>query len=302
MKLLKQLSVRAPMLWLAAVLLVCLMVVISRSHGGHGYVRASAFEDIAGVGPSPVPTAPTEIATVTSTETPASATATPTYTRTPTNTRTSTITRTSTPTGTRVFSPTRIPTNTRNVPSPVPTAVLCDLNFSDTQPSDWYYGAVQWLVCNSIASGYSDATFRPANNITRAQITKIIVLASNWDLIDPKVPRFSDVPRGALFYEYIETAVAHAAISGYPDDTFRPNGGVTRGELARIVVLARAWTLDRPGAATFVDVPSGSPFFAYIETAVRHRVVSGYTDGTFHPERGATRAQLAKVVQSAFAP
>ena len=57
-------------------------------------------------------------------------------------------------------------------------------------------------------------------------------------LLDPTRPSFTDVPRGAPFYNYIETARAQTLIAGYADGTFRPNNSVTRGQLSKMLYLA----------------------------------------------------------------
>src|SRR5215210_6230174 len=60
---------------------------------------------------------------------------------------------------------------------PLATPVPCLLPFYDVEESDYYYQPVKYLYCHSSISGYGDGTFRPGNNITRAQILKIVVLA-----------------------------------------------------------------------------------------------------------------------------
>lgn len=191
------------------------------------------------------------------------------------------------------------PTATPGVPGPVPTGIPanCTLNFSDVQPTDWFFPYVQWIVCNNIAGGYNDGTFRPNNNTTRAQASKIIVLASRWQLVSPPAPTFSDVPVGSTFYSYIETAVQHNILTGYNDGTFRPGNSVTRGQFSKLAVLARGWALDNPVNARFTDVPVGSTFFQYVETAAAKGVLGGYNDGTFRPGNNATRAQMSKMVE-----
>jgi hypothetical protein len=132
---------------------------------------------------------------------------------------------------------------------------------------------------------------------------------------------FADAPPSALFFPYIETARAAGIVGGYPcggidpqtgaaepcDSNTRPyyRGGnvVTRGQLSKIVVgtaqQVQGWTLRNPPTATFSDVPVGSTFYPYIETAVCHGVLGGYADGTFRPNNPATRGQIAKIVYSA---
>jgi S-layer homology domain len=46
---------------------------------------------------------------------------------------------------------------------------------------------------------------------------------------------FSDVPPGSAFYDFVRCLACRDIISGYPDNTFRPNSPVTRGQLSKIV-------------------------------------------------------------------
>jgi hypothetical protein len=66
--------------------------------------------------------------------------------------------------------------------------------FNDVPPTDPFYTYIQWLACRGVISGYSDGTFRPYNNTTRGQLTKIITLAEGWPIYTPPTPNFSDVP------------------------------------------------------------------------------------------------------------
>jgi plastocyanin len=172
--------------------------------------------------------------------------------------------------------------------------------FNDVFPGDYFYAAVNWLASRGIISGYADGTFHPYNNTTRGQVTKIVVLSEGWTLANPAQPAFSDVPATHAFYRYVETAVQHGIISGYSDGTFRPGNNVTRGQLAKIVVLGRGWTLLNPTQPTFSDVYSDNAFFRHIETAVQRGIISGYGDATFRPGNNATRGQLSKIIYNAL--
>ena len=107
---------------------------------------------------------------------------------------------------------------------------------------------------------------------------------------------FSDVTQGDWFYEYVNCLYCRGAISGYADGTFRPNSNTTRGQMAKIIVLAYAIDIYIPNTPTFTDVPADHPFYQYIETAVHNGIVSGYADGTFRPGNNVTRGQLSKIV------
>jgi hypothetical protein len=165
-----------------------------------------------------------------------------------------------------------------------------------------YFAEVTFLNSARVVSGYADGTFRPYNNVTRAQVAKIVVLAFGLPLVAPDGQRFSDVAASDEFASYIETAYANGLVSGYEDGTYRPANNVTRGQLAKIVVQAAKLKLDNPESATFSDVAVGSTFYRYIETAYSHGLLSGYPDGTFRSGLEASRGQVCKVTMNAAFP
>jgi hypothetical protein len=105
-------------------------------------------------------------------------------------------------------------------------------------PGDWFYSPIETAYSHGIIGGYGDGTFRPYNDVTRGQLSKMLVLAQGWTLLDPETGHFSDVPRGSAFYTYIETALSRNIISGYGDGTFRPGNNATRGQLAKMLYSA----------------------------------------------------------------
>jgi hypothetical protein len=238
----------------------------------------------------------------TNTQPPGTGTPIPTATQpAPTNTQVATATQ---PPGTGTPIPTAtqpggtgtpVPTNT---PADTPTAVptVCGLSFTDVPPDYWAHQYINYMACNGIISGYSDGTFRPGNNTTRGQLSKVVVLAEGWPINTTGGPHFVDVPTNHAFYPYIETAYNHQIISGYSDDTFRPGNNVTRAQLSKIVVLAANWTIDTTGGPHFTDVAATDPFYGYIETAYNHQIISGYSDNTFRPGNNSTRAQVCKII------
>ena len=100
--------------------------------------------------------------------------------------------------------------------------------------------------------------------------------------------------------EGLETAYEHGIIGGYSDNTFRPGNEVSRGQLCKIIVLAEQWPINTQGGPHFTDVPVGSTFYTFIETAYYHAIISGYTCGPscleFRPGNNATRGQICKIV------
>jgi hypothetical protein len=126
------------------------------------------------------------------------------------------------------------------------------------------------------------------------------VLAKGWPIDTSGGPHFSDVPSSNLFYEYIETAYHHSIISGYADGTFRWGNNITRAQLSKVIVLAQQWPTNTSGGPHFSDVPQGSTFYQYVETAYNYGIISGYADGTFRPGNNATRGQISKITYLAI--
>src|SRR5438132_9598146 len=91
--------------------------------------------------------------------------------------------------------------------------------FRDVPTTYPFYQYIETAYRQGVISGYGCGTgcleYRPGNNITRAQLCKIVVLAENWVVNPPAVPTFRDVPNTHPFYGYIETAYTHRIISGY---------------------------------------------------------------------------------------
>lgn len=86
-------------------------------------------------------------------------------------------------------------------------------------------------------------------------------------------------------------------INGYEDGTFKPNNGVTRAELVRMI--NRAAGLTDAGTSSFSDVASSDWFANDVAIAVNAGYANGMGDGTFAPDTFVTRAQAAKFIASA---
>jgi hypothetical protein len=212
----------------------------------------------------------------------------------------------------------------RTTSGPVQPITVAHTRFWDVPTSLWAYPFVEELAARGAVNGYSDGSFRPNNNTTRGQMAKIVVLAFGFPLPQPQSHTFADVPPGSTFFQYVESAYERGLIQGYacggpfePCDAqnrpyYRPNANVTRGQISKIVVIAAGWPLENPPLPTFSDVPFGTTFFQYVETAYSHQLLTGYSCGGpgepcdvqnrpyFRPGNNATRAQISKLVYLAI--
>jgi hypothetical protein len=178
-------------------------------------------------------------------------------------------------------------------------------------------------VCRGIISGYADGTFRPNNDVTRGQLSKIVANAAGFEE-SVNGQTFEDVPTGSTFYQFIERMSVRQIISGYPcggagepclsgKPYFRPNANATRGQISKIVANS-AGLNDPLGPQRFEDVLPNSTFYDFIQRLASRNVMSGYPCGGpgepcmpgsrpyFHPNANATRGQTSKIVSNTFFP
>jgi hypothetical protein len=188
----------------------------------------------------------------------------------------------------------------RSTAAPPQQISVTSTRFLDVPADFWASRYIDYLADRGVISGYNDNTFRPNNNATRGQFSKMIVLGQGWPIDLSGAPHFTDVQPGSTYFDYIETAFNRGVISGYADATFRPNNNITRGQITKIIVLAEGWPVESPPVPSFTDVLPGSPFYGYVETAVSHEIISGYADRTFKPNNLATRAHLSKMLYLAI--
>lgn len=301
--------------------------------------------------PEPSPTVPTatpsptgqpiSTMTPTSTVTPggATATATRTATRTATGLATSTTTRTATRTASTTVSATVSATVSGTPPATVTavssataastavaTATVCALSFSDVPEGSTFYSYVRCLSCMGIITGYPDGTFRPNNNVTRGQLSKIVSNSAGFSDDQPN-QMFQDVPVGSTFQVFVGRLASRGYINGYPCGGpgepcipnfnlpyFRPNDSATRGQISKIDSNAAGFS-DVPFGQQFEDVPVASTFYTYTYRLASRGVMAGYQCGGtgepciapnnlpyFRPNNNATRGQTSKIVSNTFFP
>jgi len=107
-----------------------------------------------------------------------------------------------------------------------------------------------------------------------------------------RLTSFADVPDGFWAKQPIENNATVGLVEGYPDKTFRPNGALTRAELAALLVRAKGIKVPAGKARqAFKDVKPGFWAAKYIEIAQREGLVKGYPDKTFRPNNKINKVE-----------
>ena len=110
--------------------------------------------------------------------------------------------------------------------------------FSDVGTDFWAYSYIETAVAHGVISGYEDGTFRPYKDVTRAQVAKMVVVSREWVVDMPASSSFADVSPTDWSYVYVETVNAAQVMSGYADNTFRPDAPATRAQIAKILTYS----------------------------------------------------------------
>ena len=114
---------------------------------------------------------------------------------------------------------------------------------------------------------------------------------------------FADVPSTHGAYEEISYLVNAGVIKGYTEkgkQMYKPNAPVTRGQAAKMVVVA---TNNKPVTvqkSSFSDVTVGTELSGYVESAVKLGFFSEQSKGKFGPNTPLTRDEMSKALAIAF--
>ncbi|UOE78383.1 S-layer homology domain-containing protein [Parageobacillus thermoglucosidasius] len=117
--------------------------------------------------------------------------------------------------------------------------------------------------------------------------------------VNAQTKEFKDVGPSYWAYNEIMKMREKGIITGYSDNTFKPNNAIRRDHVA--VLLARSMKLPVVEPATkFKDVPDNYLYANEIRKVQQANIFDGDADGKFRPTEYLTRAQMAKVLTRAF--
>lgn len=96
--------------------------------------------------------------------------------------------------------------------------------------------AVKLLNGLGILNGYPDGSFKPENNVTRAEFSIISVKLDEPEVYKNSKSRFYDVEDAHWANKYISYAAEKGFVSGYPDGSFLPGNSVKYSEALTILL------------------------------------------------------------------
>lgn len=176
-----------------------------------------------------------------------------------------------------------VSSRTGNAPDNFP-----DITQSPSAPTVSLSKQAQTLLDSGIISGYPDGEFHPENNVTRAEFSKMLILAaekSGIELSGDTDVKFNDVAESHWAYSYITSAAKAGIVNGTGKNTFSPDDNITYEQAAKMILSAFE-------GMTYADYP-----FEYISYAVDN----GYLcDVAALTGEYITRADAASLLYNAY--
>ncbi|MGC5772433.1 MULTISPECIES: S-layer homology domain-containing protein [Paenibacillus] len=170
-------------------------------------------------------------------------------------------------------------------------------SFSDIT-GHWAEASILKAVEAGFIDGYTDGTFRPKHEVTRAEFAVMFSRALKLD-VNESDATFADVNQiPAWASSHVQAAVKKQLITGYVDHTFRPNAKMSRAEMASVAVRALGKTQhDVTYVNEFTDAGDFSSWAKpFIHEAVESSIMQGIGNDRFSPNTNVTRAEAVTVI------
>ena len=152
--------------------------------------------------------------------------------------------------------------------------------------------------------GYADGTFRPDNNMSRAEAAAIfarLISEQKGEKISGKSD-FADIKSSEWYSKFIGYIEKYGIIKGYDNNTFKPDENISRAEFVAMTVRFNSLFNDvKKGGYTVKYTDVATNYWAYSDIAYAKHAgwLNGYADGTFKGDNAITRAEVVTVVNKA---
>lgn len=169
-------------------------------------------------------------------------------------------------------------------------------NFADLAFGHKNNQAIEFLRETGVVGGYEDGTFKPENQINRAELAKILVEAQGITP-DPDVYQncFTDVGE-EWFAPYVCYAKEVGWVNGYADGTYKPEQPVKKVEAIKMTINSQGFDDE---AATcdeelFEDTDESEWYGKFLCVALKKGLLEEDEDGNYVPAGEITRAQVSE--------
>lgn len=153
---------------------------------------------------------------------------------------------------------------------------------------------IEELSKKGVINGFEDGSFRPNDNVTRAQAAKIIALALGVDTNGDAT--FDDVSKDVWYNSFVSSLASKGIVKG-DGSKFRPDNLITREDAA--VIIMRALQYLGKGYEGEYEFTDASDISDYAASSVGALASNGFLKGdgiNFMPKNNITRGELAAII------
>jgi len=162
----------------------------------------------------------------------------------------------------------------------------------------WAETTIQSWLDQGFTTGYPDGSFRPDNNITRAEFMALVNKGFGYTETAPI--SYPDVKATEWYYNSVAVAKAAGYISGYPDGTMKPENLISREEAAAIIMKIKTLETNADAANVFTDASKMTWSKGVVGAVADAKIMNGYPDGSFGPQKLIKRGESVTLISSSF--
>lgn len=141
-------------------------------------------------------------------------------------------------------------------------------------------------------SGYPDGSFRPQNNVTRAELAKLLVTVFG----DGETKEYTDVKEDSWYHPFVTKSANYFLTQS----DFSPEKPATREEIAYAVYHAAAFEKAEASAKFPDEAEILKDYTEAVKSMAYHGILRGYPDGSFCPQNNVTRAETVALFNRAI--
>lgn len=181
--------------------------------------------------------------------------------------------------------------------------VTLTMEFKDMKEAQWALKHITKMTAEGAIKGYQDGTFKPNKTVTRAEavvMTMNKVEKEGLLTVNDKVYFKDDTSIPGWAKDQVHLAVYNGFIDVPANGNFESNKPATREWVAKLI--ASAYDLEVTNELDvnkFTDAAKIAPeYVEYVQAALDNKVVAGFPDNKFQPNKPVTRAQMAVMLQN----
>ena len=174
--------------------------------------------------------------------------------------------------------------------------------FADVSENNWFYEAVKFVYENGLFKGVSDTQFAPNEPLTRGMLATVLYRLEG----EPQTKsssKFTDIGNNEYYTNAIVWAEENGIVNGITDTNFAPNENITREQIAAIIFRyaknkgISSENIDMP----YTDLEMISDWaIEAVSFCYANGIMLGDDTGAFNPQKNATRAETAAILQRYF--